>query len=114
MAIGTLDSEWTKIMDVDRLCIWATSINDRNIGMRNIILCWNIILCLTLLTTTLLLPLFIFIMLLLRCLIEILKGISHIGLCLKTTLLPVMSLLCCLSSNVMMTCLFCFSSLNNP
>src|SRR5882757_2932506 len=110
MAFGTLDSEWTKIMEVDRLCILATSISDRKIGMRVIIL------CLTLVMTSLLLPLLIFIMLLLRCCqwMKILKSILQVGLCLKTSLLPVMSTLCYLVSYITKTCLFCFSALHIP
>src|SRR5882757_8969953 len=108
MAFGTLDSEWTKIMEVDRLSILATSSSDRKIGMRVIIL------CLTLVMTSLLLPLLIFIMLLLRCCqwMKILKSILQVGLCLKTSLLPVMSTLCYLASYITKTCLFCFSALH--
>src|SRR5882757_7616074 len=110
MAFGTLDSEWTKIMEVDRLSILATSISDRKIGMRVIIL------CLTLVMMSLLLPLLIFMMLLLRCCqwMKILKSILQVGLCLKTSLLPVMSTLCYLVSYITKMCLFCFSALHIP
>src|SRR5882757_8922737 len=116
MALETLHSKCTKIMEGDRLSIWATSISDRNVLRK-----WRlvslgiqlIIICLVLLMTFLLLPFLIFIMLLLRCFIKILKSILGIGLCLKMLLLLVMTMLCCLLSYVTMMCLLCFCAQKN-